>query len=188
MSDASEFSGWHGDNWCVCPAAFGPPDEVNEICQRWLIVPGPPMSCTLVHQFASPVPTEKVYPYHLHPRTWSIHICIAGRGKHYAEGNVSEIAPGTVFYEGPGLAHTTTPDPGESLLQFCIQYPAVGYENETKVLPEKGTLDRFGELEAFLSTFGEDGSKHREAVKSFYRSARWLKFVTERQRDERAKK
>jgi hypothetical protein len=181
MADADELLGWHGEKWCVCPAAFGPPDEVNELCQRWLIIPGPPMSCTLVHQFGSATPSALRYAYHMHPRTWSIHVCIAGKGVHYAEGNVSPIAPGTVFYEAPGLAHTMAPDPGDSILQLCIQYPAVGYENETTVVPEAGTLDRFGQLEAFLETFGSDGAKYRNAATSMFRSARWLRYVTQRQ-------
>jgi mannose-6-phosphate isomerase-like protein (cupin superfamily) len=183
MADADELAGWHGENWCVVPAAFGPPDEVNELCMRWLIIPGPPMSCTLVYQFAAGTPNAERYAYHLHPRTWSIHICIAGKGKHYAEGNVSDISPGTVFYEAPGLRHATAPDPGHSLLQYCIQYPAVGYENETVVVPEAGTLDRFGDVEAFLKAFGTGGKRYQNAASGLFKSARWTKFVTERQRE-----
>jgi mannose-6-phosphate isomerase-like protein (cupin superfamily) len=183
MADSDELLGWHGEKWAVCPPSFGPPDEVNELCQRWLIIPGPPMSCTLVHQFGSSVPAAQRYAYHTHPRTWSIHVILAGKGKHYAEGNVSVVSPGSVVYEAPGLAHTMAPDPGESLLQLCIQYPAVGYENETTVLPEAGTLDRYGDLEAFLQTFGDAGGKYRQAATSLLRSARWLQYVTERQRE-----
>lgn len=187
MSDADELVGSHGENWSVCPPGFGPPDEVNELCMRWLIIPGPPMSCTLVFQFASGVPNAERYAYHMHPRTWSIHVCIAGKGKHYADGHVSEIGPGTVFYEGPGLAHTTAPDPGHSLLQLCVQYPAVGYENETKIVPEAGTLDRFGQLEEFLKTFGAEGSKYKNAASGQFKSARWLKYVTGRQQSKAEK-
>jgi AraC-like protein len=175
-----ELAGWHGENWSVCPQFFGPPDQVDEYVMRWLIIPGPPMSCTLVYQLASPVPNAERYAYHMHPKTWSIHVCIAGKGKHYAEGNVSEIVPGTIYYEAPGAIHTAAPDPGSSLLQACIQYPIIGYENESKIVPEAGTIDHYGDIEAFLQTFGPAGEKYKTGTAGLFKSERWLKYVTNR--------
>jgi hypothetical protein len=176
----ADLAGWHGDNWCVYPSMFGPPDQVDEFVMRWLVIPGPPMSCTLVLQLGSPVPNNERYAYHKHLNTWSIHVCIAGKGKHYAEGNVSEIVPGTIFYEAPGAVHTAAPDPGHSLLQACIQYPILGYENETKVVPEAGTLERWGDLQEFIKLFGPDGEKYKKATAGMFKSERWLKYVTNR--------
>ncbi|HEU4726695.1 MAG TPA: AraC family ligand binding domain-containing protein [Kofleriaceae bacterium] len=180
--EPGELAGWHGEDWCVCPQFFGPPDQVDEFVMRWLIIPGPPMSCTLVYQFGSPVANADRYAYHLHPKTWSIHVCISGKGKHYANGNVSEVVPGTIFYEAPGAVHTVAPDPGHGLLQACIQYPVIGYEGETKVVPEAGRLDKFGDLEAFIQTFGPSGEKYKAATAGLFKSERWLKYVTNRNR------
>jgi hypothetical protein len=150
---------------------------------RWLIIPGPPMSCTLVHQFGSPIAPEHFAPYHQHPKTFSIHICLAGKGIHYAEGHANEILPGTIFYEGPGVPHTVVAAPGHSFLQVCIQYPGVGYEDETRIVPEAGTLDRWGDLEAFVARFGPAGENYKRATSGLFKSARWLKYTSERQQE-----
>jgi mannose-6-phosphate isomerase-like protein (cupin superfamily) len=180
MADSGDYLGFQGEGWCVCPTFFGPPDQVDEYVMRWLIIPGPPMSCTLVYQFATDKPSSERVAYHKHLNTWSIHICIAGKGKQYVEGEVLDIVPGTVFFEAPGVVHTMVADPGHSILQICVQYPGAGYENETKVVPEAGTLDRYGDLEAFLKTFGPDGEKYKAATAGLFKSARWMKHVTPR--------
>jgi len=179
--DSDELAGWHGKDWSVCPAFMGPPDQVDEFVMRWLLIPGPPMACTLVHQVASLVPNAERYAYHMHSSTFTIHVCIAGRGKHYAYGNVHEVVPGTVFYEAPGAVHAQAPDTGYSLTQIAIQTPILGYEGETKLVPEAGTLDRYGDLQAFINTFGPNGEKHNKAVAGIYRSPRWQKYVVGRQ-------
>ncbi|CAN5325118.1 hypothetical protein BH11MYX1_BH11MYX1_34650 [soil metagenome] len=181
MTDSDELVGFHGEGWCVVPpGSVGPPDQMDELVMRWLLIPGPPMSCTLVHQFAVENPAERV-PYHLHTDTWSIHVCIGGRGKHYANGRVSDVVPGTMFYECPNVPHTVIPDPGEYLTQINVQYPGLGYEGETKIVPEAGTLDRFGDLEAFLKTFGADAANYKN-VPQLFKSPRWMKFVSNPQR------
>jgi mannose-6-phosphate isomerase-like protein (cupin superfamily) len=159
---------------------MGPPDQMNVHLMRWLLIPGPPMSCTLVHHFASPIPvSERKIPYHMHPDTWSIHVCISGKGKHFAEGHVSDVLPGTVFYEAPKVPHALVSEQGHELVQVCIQYPGAGYEEETKIVPEAGTLERYGDLAAFLEKFGTSEPKQSPAL---FKSDRWLKYITGRGR------
>jgi quercetin dioxygenase-like cupin family protein len=179
MSD-EQLTGIRGDGWCVIPPGFGPPDQVDGMVMRWLLIPGPPMSCTLVHSFAIADAAKRV-PYHMHTKTWSIHVCIAGRGLHYAEGQANEIVPGTVFYEAPNAVHTLVPVEGHTLTQVCIQYPCLGYEDETKIVPEAGTLDRFGDVDAFRAVFGPDAASYKRTPQLF-RSERWLEFVSNAQK------
>ena len=180
MAESDELSGTHGDNWCVCPTFFGPPDFVDEYVMRWLVIPGPPMSCTVVHQFASPRAPEEYAAYHQHPKSFSIHVCLAGRGRHYAEGHMTEILPGSIFFEAAGCVHMTVAEPGHSLLHVVIQYPHAGYEDETKLVPEAGTLDRWRDLEAFVNAFGPNGENYKRATAGLFKSERWLKYVTNR--------
>jgi mannose-6-phosphate isomerase-like protein (cupin superfamily) len=183
MMSAPKFVGSHGNDWCVRPAQFGPPDHVNGTVMHWLIVPGPPISCYLAHSPAVEDPQEYTM-YHRHPETWSLHVMLSGTGRHYAEGQENPFGPGSILYQGPGVRHSIVPDRNSHMTHISIQYPEVGWkENEWIPCPEAGTTDRFGDPQAFLERFGSLNQVIAKIRGSeLFTSERWKQYVVNRRR------
>jgi uncharacterized RmlC-like cupin family protein len=167
-----------GENaWSVRPAMYGPPDVVDGHTIRWLIVPGPPIACTLVVHYAKDIEPEQVFAYHKHPDTSTIDYVLSGTGKFYAEGKCFEVGPGSVIYEPAGVPHALVQNRGEVLTHLVIQSPGPGYGAATVHVPEHGTLDKFGDVGAFMERFGRGQEVIEKLVAPLYRSARWEKYV-----------
>src|SRR5690606_19848058 len=134
---------------------YGPPDRVVNQAMHWLIVPGPPVSCYFIMFFPMPA-TDRLDYYHVHPKTWSIHIVVAGAGFYYADGIRHAIGPGSVMYHGPGVPHCGPfPDPGSLLQMFVIQHPSSGHaEGEWLRAPEAGLAEQPGDVQAFVDKYG----------------------------------
>lgn len=178
-----KFVGSSGEDWCVRPAMFGPPDNINRTQMQWLIVPGPPVSCYLAFIFPRPDP-EAMSFYHSHPDTWSLHVVISGRGYQYVEGKKHEIEPGSVLYHGPGVRHSIAPRPNEPLAHLSIQHPAIGQRpNEYIVDANAGTADDFGNIAAFIERFGSPSGQDLARTlreEKVWTGERWRAFVEER--------
>jgi mannose-6-phosphate isomerase-like protein (cupin superfamily) len=180
---APRFVGSHGEDWCVRPAQLGPPDNLNTTQAQWLIVPGPPISCYLAMVFPRADP-ERMMFYHSHPSTWSMHVVLAGAGKHHVDEHVHDVGPGTVIYQGPGVRHSLYPLPNQTLVHLSIQHPSAGYvDKEWMINPEAGTADAFGEVAKFISRFG-GGDELAARMKSEHIAAseRWKTYVLDRRK------
>jgi mannose-6-phosphate isomerase-like protein (cupin superfamily) len=176
---APRFVGAHGDDWCVRPAVYGPADRAHESVMSWLIVPGPPLSCYASYVPPLLDPTSHSF-FHAHPSTWSIHVVLEGRGKHFIEGKGHDVGPGSVIYQGPGVRHALFPDPGHHLLHLSIQHPAAGHtDKEWVICPEAGTPERFGDLAAFRERFGSIEQVMNGLVPMFV-GDRWKEYVARR--------
>lgn len=162
---------------------YGPPDKVGKFAAWWLVTPGPPMSCHLVHFFPMPA-TERLDYYHAHPKTWSIHIVLEGRGFYYAEGKRHEIGPGSVMYHGPGIPHCGPfPHPETEMKVFVIQHPSSGHQqDEWIVTPEAGLADKPFDEAAFHAKYaGVDLSNYIDSfpmIKALLPSERWAHYCS----------
>ena len=183
----SRFVGAFGEDWCVRPAQLGPPDNVNQTQMQWLIVPGPPMSCYLAVVFPRVDPAPMTF-FHEHPSTWSIHVVLAGKGRHYVDDQVNDVMDGSVIYQGPGVRHCLHPLPNETLVHLSIQHPAAGYvEKEWKVSAEAGVAGLPGDTGAFAERFGGvDQLLRTLKLEHMWSSERWKNFVSDRKLDSTA--
>jgi len=173
---AEKFIGSHGDDWCVRIGQLGPPDSVQAHVMRWLITPGPPLSCYLALQTSLADPKILTY-YHKHPETWSLHVVLSGTGSHFVDQTENRIGPGSVIYQGPNVRHSIYPDPGQTLVHISVQTPSAGTrEREWVVCPEAGTTDRFGDPAAFAERFGSVERLIGELAPMFV-SERWSEFM-----------
>jgi mannose-6-phosphate isomerase-like protein (cupin superfamily) len=186
MSDgeagASPFVGPSGADWCCRSAMHGPPDSVTDCLLQWLIIPGPPVSAYLTYCLPREDPSDMQF-FHQHPNTWSVHIVLSGRGEYAVEGKRHAIGAGSVMYHGPGVPHSIYPLPNEHLAFIAVQHPSIGFaEKEWVPSPESGTVEQFGDLQAFVQRFGrpEDLSQIQH---SLFKSDRWLTY-TRRSRPE----
>ena len=174
------FAGSFGEDWCVRAGELGTPDRASDETLHWLIVPGPPLACYLVHFLPTPDPTAHTY-YHMHPSTWSIHIVAAGRARYFVEGKEHVLMPGMAVYHGPKVRHSVVQYPNEPCTMYVVQHPGLGYgEGEWQVCPEAGTTDRFGSIEAFVERFGDPTGRNlaeRIRPKGVQTSKRWDAFV-----------
>ena len=178
------FVGPHGEDWCVRPAQLGPPDNINETQLQWLLVPGPPVSAYLAFVFPRADPTPMTF-FHAHPSNWSLHVVLAGAGRHHVDGQTNEIGPGTFIYQGPNVKHSIYPLPNQPLVHVSIQHPSSGYEHSNWIVSEEsGTADAFGDVQAFLTRFGSTADLvERLKNEHISSSERWKAFVTNRRKD-----
>jgi hypothetical protein len=118
----------------------------------------------------------------MHPETWSIHIVISGRGKHFAEGREHTVTAGSVIYQGPRVRHSIRPESGHHLAHISIQYPAAGHtETDWVVCPDAGTTDAFEDRAAFLKRFGSlDKLMDKLRQSEILVRPRWSEFVRKR--------
>jgi mannose-6-phosphate isomerase-like protein (cupin superfamily) len=133
---------------------YGPPDKVGKFAQWWLVHPGPPMACHLVHYFPMPE-SERLDYYHAHPHTWSLHIILEGHGFYYADGKRHEIGPGSVQYHGPGVPHCGPfPAPNTEMKMLVVFHPANPHRaGEWVVVPEAGLADKPFDEAAFHAKY-----------------------------------
>lgn len=182
-SPPPKFYGSHGEDWCCRPAMLGPPDKVGKFLAHWLIHPGPPMACHLVHFFPMPA-SERLDFYHAHPTTWSIHFVFEGRGYYYADGKRHDLGPGSVMYHGPGVPHCGPfPDPETEMKVFVVQSPTSGHQlGEWLVVPEAGLAEAPGDRAAFHAKYGDVDLQNYidsyPAIAFALPSARWAHYCS----------